>query len=328
MQVMAGAGPVEVRSLPIQPRAYHEFYRTPDWQWWRPVVAITSLLAVGFTMAVVVGFLAIAIDLESGMATIQDYADGVTTPMLFLSNNLTLASLIVVAILIHRLVFRQSSGWLSSVAGRFRWALTARWILVCAPIYLAVLGVELAVSGTADLAIRPDTWFLLASVLLTTPLQAAGEEFAIRGLLGRAIGSAFAAERTGFVVQAVVTGVVFTSLHGAGDPWLNLFYFCFGVIASVLVWRTGGLEAAVALHVVNNLAGLIVVPFTGLDGLFDRDAGAGSPWILLQLAVVAGAAGLIVWQAKYLGLPTAAAPAAPAVTGPQLVAAGNGRQWR
>jgi len=181
---------------------------------------------------------------------------------------------------------------------------------VAIPILLASVGVEMLLGGAPQLVWNADSLFLIIAILLTTPLQAAGEEYGIRGLLARSIGSWFGSARVGLVVATVVTSVVFMLLHAAGDPWLNGYYFTVGVACSILVWKTGGLEAAVALHVVNNLIGEVTIPFGGLEGMFDREAGAAGPEILIQvfftLALVAG----LLLVARRLRIPQSAAPAA------------------
>jgi hypothetical protein len=50
-----------------------------------------------------------------------------------------------------------------------------------------------------------------------------------------------------------VTALLFALAHGAQSPWLFADRLVFGLLASLLVWRTGGLEIAVAMHAANNL---------------------------------------------------------------------------
>jgi membrane protease YdiL (CAAX protease family) len=126
------------------------------------------------------------------------------------------------------------------------------------------------------------------------------------------------------VVSTAITGVGFMLLHGAGDPWLNAFYLYFGVLACVLTWRTGGLEAAIALHVVNNLAGLAWVPFTGIEGLFDREAGVGDPAVLLQMAIVTLVAAGLLWLGSRAKLTQSAGPGVALGTQGQAAAAPDG----
>jgi len=232
------------------------------------------------------------------------------TPLLFLANNLGLAVAIPLAGLTAWAVFGQRPRWMSSIAGGFRWGLFWRFVAVAIPILLASFGVEVLLGGAPQLVWNADSWFLIIAILLTTPLQAAGEEYGTRGLLARSIGSWFGSARVGLVVATVVTSVVFMLLHGAGDPWLNGYYFTVGVSCSILVWKTGGLEAAVALHVVNNLIGEVTIPFGALEGMFDREAGSAGPEILIQvfftLTLVAG----LLLVARRLRIPQSAAPAA------------------
>jgi len=308
---------VRPSELPVVPREYHEFYRTPRLRWWHPLVALLGFVVAWFFAVLAVSLVAVFYDIAVGNLFYEDLVAGDLriTPALFLANNVGLALAIPLALATQRLAFGQRGGWMFSLVGRLRWGVLGRFMLITLGCYVVLVVVELVASGVpTNLRIRPETWFLLASIVLTTPLQSAGEEVAIRGLLARSIGAWFPAARVGLVVSTAITSAIFMVIHGAGDPWLNLQYFCFGVIASVLAWRTGGLEAPIAVHVVNNLIGLSVVPFTGVDELFDREAGVGSPLALVQVAVLCAAAAAIMWQARRLGLPTSAAPAAPAGT--------------
>lgn len=295
----------------MAPREYHEFYRTPRFRWWRPLAALGLFAAAWFVVSLAVSLAALAYDFAAGSLDVGAVLAGElpVTPMLFLANNLALAAAIPLAWVAHRAVFGQRLGWLWSVVGRFRWASFGRFLGLAAVVYLVWMGLELAVTGLPEgLAVRPETWFVLLSVLLTTPLQAAGEEVALRGLGARAIGSWFPASRVGLVVSTAITATVFMLLHGAGDPWLNGFYFYFGVVGCVLTWRTGGLEAAIALHVANNLLGMLLLPFLGLDGLFDREAGVGDASVLIQVAVVTAVAAGMLWLASREKLVRSAAP--------------------
>ena len=93
------------------------------------------------------------------------------------------------------------------------------------------------------------TALLALIVILTTPLQAAGEEYAFRGYLTQAVGSITRSTWLAVLLPALV----FAAVHGAQNVPLFFDRFMFGVIAGWLVIRTGGLEAGIALHVLNNL---------------------------------------------------------------------------
>lgn len=290
--------PALVTALPIEERTYPAFYRTPRLRWWRPIVAA---LAVGF-----VALLAMAIPAVIGM--VIDGADFVQMaqtgtfslgPWGFLGNNVGLALLIPIAMLGQWLFFGQRPGWMSSVVGRFRWGWFARCVAVVLPIWLIMLGVETALVGLpTDLAWRPTSGLMIVGILLTTPLQSAGEEYLMRGLEQRLVASYFRADILGWIVATVVSSVTFMRLHGADDPWLNLYYFSFGVAASWIGWKTGGLEASVAVHVVNNLLSEALMPWTDFSGMFERGVGTADATILIQVAVMTVAVVLIWWVGK------------------------------
>ena len=209
-------------------------------------------------------------------------------PAFFIANNIAVAGLIPLSILLNRLIFGQRAGWLSSVAGRFRW----RWLLWCLLVvglpWLALyLILALLAPGTgADVTLTGSVIIVLALTLVTTPMQSAGEEWAFRGFIPRCIAAMVPNATVGLVLAATVSSAIFMLSHLAADPWLNGFYFCLGLIFTALAWRSGGLEAAVALHAVNNVSALVPIVLTDqLGSSMDRSAGAGN-WTVLPFLVV------------------------------------------
>ncbi|WP_203798122.1 CPBP family intramembrane glutamic endopeptidase [Actinoplanes couchii] len=61
----------------------------------------------------------------------------------------------------------------------------------------------------------------------------------------------------------LLSSLLFGLAHGLGSPWLLADTILFGLVTAFLTIRTGGLEAAIALHVVNNLAGFTLAHVTG-----------------------------------------------------------------
>lgn len=297
--------------LPVVPREYHDFYRTPRFRWWHSVTAL-GLFVVGWGVAVLtVTMAAVVYEMQLGRVSLDEMTSGLETPALFLANNIGIALAIPVAVATQRLVFGQRAGWLFSIQGRLRWGLLGRFVLVAVVVHLVVLASWLVATGAPEgLRIRSETWFLLAAVVLTSPLQAAGEEVAFRGLATRVVGSWFGAPRVGLLVATAVTAVLFMLVHAAGDLWLNLFYVCLALATSVLTWRAGGLEAAVALHVVVNLTTMLFLPFLGLEGFSDRGPGSGGREAMAQVAAVLLTTGALLWQVRRIGLPVRAAPGA------------------
>lgn len=304
-------------SLPITPTSYASFWRTPRWRWWRPVVALALGVVAMFVLALVLSAGAIAFDISRGRLTTQDLANlglDQLTASVFLANNLSLAALILVAFFISAVIFKQRPGFLASVSGSLRWGWLGRCVLIVLPLWLIYIGFDWFLTAEAggfdDLAVNQDTWLLVVGILITTPLQSAGEEYGFRGVVNRAIAGFFRNEKAGLVAGLIVSSGVFMWAHSASDLWLNLYYFSFGAASCILVWRTGGLEASIVMHVVNNLLSEAFLPFSDISGLFDRSSGAGGPDVLIGMAVIAVATALIIWQARRRGIAITAAPAA------------------
>ncbi|MHA7860005.1 CPBP family intramembrane glutamic endopeptidase [Tessaracoccus sp. Y36] len=275
-------------SMPTTPVGYHQFWRAPGIAPWRPIVVVLILAVAFFGFAVLATLAAVGVEVATGAVDPDDLMgmleEGRVTPGLVLANSIAIGLLLPFALLTGHLV-KQRPGFLHSVVGRVRWG----WFWICVAASLVVLGlnmgIELSLTGTADLElqIRPYTWWLLIGLLLVTPFQAAAEEYLLRGVVFRTVGSWFRPPVVAFIVGAVLNSALFMVMHGAADPWLNVFYFSLGALLSWLTWRTGGLEAAAALHIVNNMIGFSIVPFQDVSGLFDRSVGTGGPVILWQL---------------------------------------------
>jgi membrane protease YdiL (CAAX protease family) len=109
-----------------------------------------------------------------------------------------------------------------------------------------------------------------------------------------------------------VQAVVFAALHGWGTPWGFADLIVFGLITGWLTVRTGGLEAAIALHVLNNLVSGVLSAAYGQ--LTVDETAADMPWQLavIDVPVLLAYAAVIVVLARRQGLATHSAPALPA----------------
>ena len=165
------------------------------------------------------------------------------------ASHFAIALLIVVALLGTRFINSRDPKWLVSVQPGMRW----RFLFLSLAASLVILAVFFFISnGFTFPEWNPEpnfaVWMIL--ILLTTPLQAAGEEFLFRGYLMTNIGS-FLPNKWATVA---VGALVFTLLHGIEQsPSLLINRFGFGLIAGALVVLTGGLESAMAAHVANNV---------------------------------------------------------------------------
>ena len=121
----------------------------------------------------------------------------------------------------------------------------------------------------------PSFGWLLVVVLLTTPLQSAAEEYLFRGYLSQAVAGWIRAPGGGAVVAGVLTAALFAAAHVPGDWVTFLDRFAFGLAASAVVWLTGGLEAAIVLHAVNNVLVFVLAGALG-DAVATEEVPGGS----------------------------------------------------
>ena len=294
-------------ALPVEERDYYAFWRAPRYRWWKGLLAV-ALAGLAFVVAsTVLSLVGWGID-GVDWSVIAAGELPPTGPGFFLANNLALALCIPFSGLAAWLCVQQRPKWLSSVDGGIRWRWLVTVTLIALVLWSVVMGLSLFFTPLDDVGIRDHTLVMIVGILLTTPLQAAGEEYLLRGLLGRAIGSWFRAPVVGFAAQSVITAAVFMAMHGAGDPWLNLFYVVFAIAGSWVTWRTGGLEAAIALHVANNLTATAFLPFIDFSDLFNREAGVGDPSILINVALLIAGVGVVEWLVRRRPLVVRSAP--------------------
>jgi len=161
---------------------------------------------------------------------------------------LSLAAFIGLVALVMRVLHRRDSVWTSSVQPGVRW----RYLIVVVLISVVVLNaVYWVTTGRTDFHWQPQAqaWVWLVVIVLLAPLQAAGEEYLFRGYLMQVIG--LLTKRRWVVV--LVSGAVFAAMHGEQNVALIADRFAFGCVMGALVVLTGGLEAAIAAHAVNNV---------------------------------------------------------------------------
>ncbi len=175
------------------------------------------------------------------------------------ASNLALATLIPVSLLIVRFVHGVRTPWAISVWPGMRWRYWVIALFAAAVVLNAMLWLRFLVLRMPTFHSGQDGWvWFVVAVVLTSPLQAAAEEVFFRGYLLQAIGSATGRAWAGVVGSAVI----FALLHGVQNPALFAHRLAFGLIAGALVVVTGGLEAGIAAHIVNNLGAYGYALFT------------------------------------------------------------------
>lgn len=273
------------------PQPYVLLMRARDWAWWRPVLGLL-LFTVLYLVASVVVFLVFAVTGVGLDLTMQDLFD----VAVLLVTNLSLIVAIPIVWLCWVVPHGLRIGWSSSVVGRLRWRLIVPWtwralatlgVAVAASLLITVIASDLPVTGP----VLSFGWMLLV-VLTTTPLQAAAEEYVFRGYLSQAIAGWVGRPQAGALVAGVVTATLFSLAHLPPDFESFLYRFAIGLAFSAVVWLTGGLEAAIALHAVNN-----VVIFLLAGALGDRVAAADPGGVLGWATTLLGMAGMAAFVA-------------------------------
>lgn len=269
--------------------AYPQLLRTPRRAWWKPIIglglATVTLIVLSVAIVFAIGGVGALLGIDDALS---DQALSPDVPLGLLATNLSIAMItpsVLVAVLV---VHRERPGWLASVAGRMRWGLLARLFGIALVLAVVFFALTFAIPPVGVGDIHPPApsrlVALLAVIALTTPLQSAGEEFGFRGYLTQAICSLVSRPGVATVVAGLVTAALFALAHGTQDPWLFSDRLVFGLVASWLAWRTGGLEAPIALHAANNLVSL---GYSAVEGTLSASLNASSAdWQYVVLDVV------------------------------------------
>lgn len=227
--------------------------------------------------------------------------------------NLNNAGWILVAVILTWYLHRVRPGFLVSVAQRFRW----RWLAVCFGLGILTLVVTVAVEkvipstttgSVSEHYSSSTTVAFIAVIALTTPLQAMGEEFLFRGYLTQAMGGVAPT-----VVAVVAPALLFAAAHGSQSLPVFIDRLAFGLMAGVVVVVTGGLEAGIAMHVLNNFVAFGIA--VGSQTISSTLAATGGTWWLLLVTVAQnGVFLLLVIGAKRRQGADFASAAAPALS--------------
>jgi uncharacterized protein len=307
-----------------RPLPYHELQRAGRRGVWPPMVGTVALVVVVFVLVPIgllipfaVWYAAAGEPIQSNLSALADFTDPTPAGLAYL--NLTLASAIPTAWFLMRVLHGLKPRWLTSVAPRMRWG----YFAVCLGLSLVALVVTLVVSvalpdqGGAEVSgelndFTTRTRDFLLVVLFLTPLQAAGEEYFFRGYLTQAFGNLFGrfGVTLGRVLAVAGPAVLFALAHGLGQS-VPIFFdrLAFGLVAGTLVLLTGGLEAAIAMHVLNNfLAFGLALALTDMASALNPTGGS---WWNIPVTVTQSLVylALAVLVARRMGLATQADPA-------------------
>jgi membrane protease YdiL (CAAX protease family) len=300
-----------------EPRTYPLMLRTWSYAWWKPLVGVLFAIVLFFLAQIALTiFLVIDAVSEGGSKPLSQRIDEAgqlkhVTPWSMLYLNLGLASLVLIAWLVVRVVHGMRPRWLASVKPGFRW----KFFLACFGMAVIAMAASLVVgallpgdANDTSGSVHFPTGQLLATaivILFTTPLQAMGEEYGFRGYLMQAFGS-FTGSR---VVALLITSGLFALAHGTQNFPLFFDRFTFGLMAGFVVILVGGLEAGIALHVLNNLVAFgIAIAYNQLDSTLTVSSAS---WWQLPVTIVQNGLFLllVLWVARRMGLRNTTEPA-------------------
>ena len=256
--------PAPLASGTVHERLYPQLLRGSGNHWFPAILGVALGFAMFFTLTPLIrqALLSLGWALSGGDTPYEDYLQAgfrFEMPIGMLAANLGSAALIPISAALVILLHRRPARQLLSVTSQIRW----RYLIICLGIAALILGTTQVIASvtappTPDGA-EPYLWWFLVIIVLTSPLQAAAEEVFFRGYLTQALGSLHAAPWFGVLAPAIL----FALLHGTQNLPLFLNRLAFGLLAGLLVLATGGLEAGIAAHVVNNVLAYTAAVLTG-----------------------------------------------------------------
>lgn len=294
---VAPPGPAPAAPAPAPATRTLRYHRLaladPGHRWWMPLVEGVISFGIFFMLSILFGILLVfTVPLTlSGDLDSLNQLDPTTFFLLFGSVALMLPS----ALLARLCLGPRPLGLIFSVTGRIRW----RWLLTCfllavavyAVVNLAGMGLDLA-TGASPTPVQPvpGFWWLVAITLVVVPLQCTAEEVVFRGYLAQTVGRWL--KHPAWAILLPVP--LFMAGHDY-DIWGQLSVGIMAVSMGLLTWRTGGLEAGIALHAVNNMS----ISLLAAVGLVDMNDTGGSPVDLVPELILNGAyVALVFWLVR------------------------------
>lgn len=257
--------PAAEQPAPAAPTPYLLAMRGAAWAWWRPLAGIA---VIGLLLGIALVLTRISDVLTGSGADLDPVPLGWRE---LLVTDLFLAVALPAVLLAWPIAHGVGPGRGLSDSGYLRRPLLGRLLLLA--LGTAGLGVALGVVGAVLLAGRdvagpvPELPWVLLVGLLTVPLRAAAEEVLFRGYLAQAVAGWIGRPRAGAVAAAVVTSLLWALAYGTDDLAGFLGRVALGLAASAAVALTGGIEAAVALHVVVAVVVLLLGAGLGEDAV-------------------------------------------------------------
>ncbi len=137
---------------------------------------------------------------------------------------------------------------LSSSRGGWNWSLFLKCLGIALIVYVISYVIEFALDPVIEYG--PNRFTIVGAImcLIFIPMQSLAEEYIFRGFILQTVGA--------WTKLPVVAIIVSAIIFAAGHPY-NLIgvitIFINGLVWGVIVWKSRGLEATSAIHIVNNM---------------------------------------------------------------------------
>lgn len=278
---------VPAQQLPVEPmnQPLHRQGRVSPRSGWRALAVL--MVAVAFYLVFMVGLLVAGILIAGWDVNIEDLNQPI--PLTFALA--TVALMMPAAMAAVTILGGRRAGTLASITGRFRWPVLWRSAVVACGVMTVSFAIFMLIPDPTSAPVSAPSLSrvltMLAVIILLVPVQSAAEEVVFRGLLPQTLGSKIASPwiAYGLPIVPFVAGHVY-------DVPGQISVAVFAIVASWLTWRSGGIELAVGLHVVNNLFAFGM----GAFGLVDLNA-TDTDWLAMGIdATMTILTAAILWR--------------------------------
>lgn len=234
---------------------YIDVLKEKNWNWKKVILAIGLYIVL----------IAISFFVLKKLMGIEQYLIGTKGSDIFSEQvlNIFLFSWFPIGLFINWIVFKSSPGNLMSVAGKVRWKWLFHCIIVMLPIMTTVIIIQNFIEEPVSLTFNMSTLTAVAISFIFTPLQCMGEEMLFRGWAIQTFGPFFKNKKTGWIVIGLLASAAFSLAHNPSTFLIGIELFAFALISCVLIYVTGGMEACIVMHAINNV---VLFSITNLSG--------------------------------------------------------------
>lgn len=235
---------------------YVTFPRTFEkYAWYKPLIMLVIGAVLYFVFMFVLEEIFIAgygVDVVNGVIN-GGYESLNTSDASVYFSYLSIAIFIPIIYIGSKIVRDRPFSSYSSSRGGWNWKLYLKCLSIAFGIYLAFFAVSILLDGESGANSQVSLMAMILSLILI-PAQCIAEEHVFRGFLMQTLGSWFKNP----VVAIIIQSVIFAYVHSYNDIGVISIGIS-GVIFGLLSWRTNGLEAASAIHSINNLMAFYIV---------------------------------------------------------------------